>query len=557
MKRVSLFLLAFLIVTLFLSLYQIPKVKAQESNDSFGNPSVPDIAFVNWTRFWSLFNAHSDWDLEYNEGVGWNSIKSDLQIIKNYTQEWLCKITLNFTASYNADYRLTFGIDLDVKNYTHKTDSWNYTISYKNYTVVFDWSDIKDLPLDYIGHGVKPVGDESYFWFRIRKNNVAQGKNVVIDPSFGYTTILGSGQSIEDYIFGVGASCPESGTADSITIALSGWSNGEKVKCALYDANKDFVAETEARTTGGSGWQTFDFSAPKPSLTAQDYWIVAFSNKPVSAYYDAVASWTIITLTQTFEGGFPSSLSSGTEYDGYACSIFCNYTTGGLQEYTEEFSETVSISASLNRWQALFYTQTETTTITTTSYSWKEKACFYTETTTTTEQHYKWIELNRFFIETIVVTESSSFAMEIMMAFVEFTETINVDASLFLRKAKQFITQETVTTIANFYKWISLSRFFTETIQPSETTQSLIEKLFSVTESIGISASLEALKEVLVTFIEFSELIQFDAIMYLTLPTAIVEAINMPLILAAFAVIISFVAISLVSTATMKSEEEE
>lgn len=359
-------LMFFLVLTLIFGWFQfVPQVKAQESGGSFGDPTVPDIAFVNWTRFWSLFNTHSAWDLEYNDGTGWISIKSDLQIIKNYTRWTLagyvpvnkteatdCKITLNFTASYTADYRLTFGIDLNVKNYTHKESSWNYTLSYKNYTVVFDWSDIKDLPLDYVGHGIKPVGDESWFWFRVRKNNVQQGKNVIIDPSFGWETTEASAQDISDCISGVEASCTETGTADSITIQLASWGSGEEVKCALYNSTLDFVAETEAKSTGGdAGWHTFNFEAPKPSLTAQDYWIVAQSNSPVLMYYGAESGWNIIIDLDGFrpyEDGFPSDISNGLFYANYVFAAFCNYTTEAGESYIADLSQALSTS-----WQML------------------------------------------------------------------------------------------------------------------------------------------------------------------------------------------------------------
>lgn len=201
MKTIYFILLGFLIVSLFV----VPHdhyVSAQP-RANFGEPSVPE-PICNWTRFWQLFNAHTDWDLEYNAGAGWIGDKSSLQIIKNYTMAvWLgdnitwvscdrseasrCKITLNFTAGQTADYRLTFAIDLDVKNYTYKTGAWNYTLSYQNYTVFFDWSDLRDLPLDSVTHGILPIDDESWFWFRIRKNGINEGRNFVVDPSFGNT----------------------------------------------------------------------------------------------------------------------------------------------------------------------------------------------------------------------------------------------------------------------------------------------------------------------------------------------------------------------------------
>jgi len=343
LRRISsLFLVALLVSLAFtFSSFEVPTVKSQETG-SFGNSTVPEIAFANWTRFWNLFNAHTGWNLEYNNGSGWNNIKSDLQITKNYTEVWNCKITLNFTASYTADYRLTFGIDLDVKNYTHKEGSWNYTISYKNYTVYFDWSDIKEIPNLQISHGIKPVGDESYFWFRIRKDNVQQGKNVVIDPSFGCTTKTGSPLGIENRIRGSWFTCPESGTAQSITVYLDCTSSAKKAKTAIYayvgvgDAG-NIVGETEELTIAVDfdGWKTFSFSDPKPSLSADTKYFLNGWGESGSGFLNMY--WTDEINKGLYKSvtynGWESPLTGETVGDALY-SIYCNYTTAAGEERT-------------------------------------------------------------------------------------------------------------------------------------------------------------------------------------------------------------------------------
>jgi len=193
------------------------------------------------------------------------------------------------------------------------------------------------------------------------------------------------------------------------------------------------------------------------------------------------------------------------EFDAYA------EAADGLQEYTEEFSETTSVSTSRYGWKSIFYKQIEGITTTATSYDWRAKSFFYTETTTITEQVNKWVELRRFFTESIVVTETSSFAKELMMLVIEFVETIRVDASLFQWK----------------------------------------EKLFSITESIGISTSMTALKEALLTFIEFSELIQFDADMILTFPIIPIPP-EEPTTFGTLALVIAIVSLALVVTLIAK-----
>lgn len=187
-------ILIFLVLSLALPLFNFEVVVDAQPQPIYTIPSQKDN--IDWSHFWSLVNQHSAWDLEYSTGAEWTSIKSDLDITKDFIGNETCKITLDFTASQSADYRLTFGIDLDVKSYIHKEDSWNYTLSYDQYSVNFDWSDVKEIPNLQISHGIKNVtldGGATYvelFWFRIRRDNVPQGANVVIDPSISYVELM-------------------------------------------------------------------------------------------------------------------------------------------------------------------------------------------------------------------------------------------------------------------------------------------------------------------------------------------------------------------------------
>lgn len=189
---ISSFLVFLLVITLIPTFtFNVSFVKAQRQ---IGYNFVSQRDNMNWTRFWRKINQNSDWNLEYNNGTAWTAIKSDLDIIKDFIGNDTCKITLNFTSSQSADYRLTFGINLDVKNYIHKDGSWNYTLSLGHYSVNFDWSDLISLNLE-LSHGVKKVTvsegvHERWFWFRIRRDNVPKGANVVIDPTITYNEVI-------------------------------------------------------------------------------------------------------------------------------------------------------------------------------------------------------------------------------------------------------------------------------------------------------------------------------------------------------------------------------
>jgi len=591
-------------------------VKAQESNGSFGNPSLPNWLNVMVSDFteivvvdngdgfvWEFSKSKDKFNQVYENGTlivkdeQWLLIGEDLKedshpigkleweqpepyhvVVTDFYED--LKNNNNFTVVYSFyggfHPKITFNVSIGVaQNYTVNWRCWLYKDNALHETekhwvkfwnenetgVVFNYEDV------YQSFGNITESDVTG-WFKGKRfdQNFNVGflnNSFMLDPSFGYEGIGGSSGVLDDYIFGAVFTITEEGTADSITVALkysttqSTWS----VKCAIYKhSDLSLVGSTEEREitpTLEFVWYTFNFDAPKPSLTTDTAYILV-------AWTEVIAGNCKIAYTTgdtdqlhiknvVYTGTFPNPWESPTELD-YKASIFCNYTTAGAQEYTEEFTETISPSASLYFWKALFEKYEETITVTATSYTWKEKACFYTETTTITEQVSKWIELKRFFTETITLTETANFAMEILLEITEFTETITVDAFLFLWKAKQFITQETISPIANLYDWISLTRMFIETFTTSESQQFLIEKLLSVTESVGVSTSLTVLKEILVSIIEFTEAINISVPVSFILPELAPSAIiNYAFVLAAFAVVMVFILFGILMT---KKDEE-
>lgn len=382
MKQLSNACLVFLIISIVVTSWQIPQVKPQESDThgSFGSTFTPQP--LNWSKFWRVFNQHSAWDLEYNNGSGWISDKSMLQVIKNYSKPSYegrqynlnksdasaCKITLNFTASYTADYRLTFGIDLDVKNYTHKEGSWNYTLSYKNHTVFFDWTDIKGLPLDSVNHGIQPIGEESWFWFRIRKNNVQQGKNVVIDPSFGNENEEATDHDCGNYcstsLFTFIESESGTYTADSISVFYDVDEINNNCSFGMYFSNDTLIQYTEQNvnsTVQDDTWITLNFLDPPPVLTNNTAYKLAFWQSDVDGGTDAYEFHRQTTGgTHQYRNliyDFPNWIDPYVQSGGlnFLVSIYCNYTVAGAGEtYVVDVSQALSTSwTMLTEWNAI------------------------------------------------------------------------------------------------------------------------------------------------------------------------------------------------------------
>jgi len=107
-----------------------------------------------------------------------------------------------------------------------------------------------------------------------------------------------------------------------------------KIKCMLYkDSDDSLVGTTEERVPGlisSPTWETFNFIAPKPDLTAQAYWIVAWADNAAYVQYDSGTA-TIGFDAETYND--PPNPWFPTEYPNYDLSIFCNYTVAGGEAY--------------------------------------------------------------------------------------------------------------------------------------------------------------------------------------------------------------------------------
>lgn len=144
--------------------------------------------------------------------------------------------------------------------------------------------------------------------------------------TFGQTDVLASISNFNDRIVGRKATCPFSGIAENIRIYVdSGWSSGEKIKCAIYDADRNFIASTEERSTGiiNGAWNTFNFSDPKPSLEAEtDYILVAWADSVVYISAESIAADTFWFESADYNS-WPATLAAPTSSTDK--SIYCSY----------------------------------------------------------------------------------------------------------------------------------------------------------------------------------------------------------------------------------------
>ena len=163
---------------------------------------------------------------------------------------------------------------------------------------------------------------------------------------FGTTTLGMEVETQQHYFMGSKYTCTDGGTANSLTVYITNWQPGESVYGAIYDASRNLIAETNARTSGGYGWQYFYFATP-PTLTAgADYIIVMGSGSRVAFNATNIGGtdhWK--ELFEPFGSPAPDPLSA-SDY-GYRIALYCNYTAATTTTTTTATTSTVTTTTTL------------------------------------------------------------------------------------------------------------------------------------------------------------------------------------------------------------------
>ena len=169
--------------------------------------------------------------------------------------------------------------------------------------------------------------------------------------NFGYETIGTVGVvTLENYIVGSIFTITENGVADSITAALRVTTKGKNMKCAIYyHGNLSLVGQTSqvsVPVTDPAAWKTFNFTDPKPNLTANTVYILvawSYSNSGIGTLaYDAGDTNQGHYIATTYDG-FPNPLLTPSHYN-FKFSIYCTYTVVGGQEYSRSASQSIAFS---------------------------------------------------------------------------------------------------------------------------------------------------------------------------------------------------------------------
>ena len=152
---------------------------------------------------------------------------------------------------------------------------------------------------------------------------------VTIDPTFGYESVGSTHtSSSSDRILGSWFSCPESGTANSITFYLPGdlYDDGPR-KLGIYKKSDNSFVGGTAEYSGETpnNWVTHDLESPQPSLSAEDYWLVHWAEENALRYDSVTGKGGDQAVG--YPGSWPDPWNPYITDRKY--SIYCTYTAGG------------------------------------------------------------------------------------------------------------------------------------------------------------------------------------------------------------------------------------
>ena len=294
---------------------------------------------------------------------------------------------------------------------------------------------------------------------------------VSIDPTFGYTTAGGSSWMLGGNTLN-GARphpCSETGTAANMSWYGCSSSGSINLKCAIYrDSNDALIGYTEQLAVSTSvQWWTHNIISGG-SLSAQDYILTLWANNGFTFYYDSVSGFYKAYRSLTYNSfPNPAGWTSKIANEKFKWSVYCTYTVAGGQSYTVDLTETISPSASLNKWQDQF------------------KAL--TETILSSSQIVFGAEWKVSLSQTFVLSESLAYSQEQVYVF---PQTVSPSASLLKWVDLMYNFPESISQLASLTPSGEGSYSYMETVYSSEAMNYLQEHLHSCGETIIFTLSM-------------------------------------------------------------------
>lgn len=310
---------------------------------------------------------------------------------------------------------------------------------------------------------------------------------VVVDPTFGYTTVGASTSGKRHDIRGSEGAPSANGTVDSIsTYVASGWTSGEAQRFGIFDSSGNFIDETAESTAGGSGWITLNFSSP-PSVTSGTTYLIGFYQDNTITYsYDSTSGLTSPSEDQG--SGYPTWPDPVGTSTAFQFSVYATYSTAGTT-YNDTVSETVTATDSSSNVVTFANTVSETITGTDSNASSHTMVNAITETVTATDNNASSHTMNDIVSETVTATDSNVGGLllqETISDSITATDSNSATITFSFTLSDTLTATDTLSNTMDMVNSLSESVTATDTLSPELViTESISETLTATDSNVG------------------------------------------------------------------------
>ena len=379
MKYAQLILLVFLIVSL------VPVVKAQ--------PSYL-LNIIRWNSYFRVpyianTSVASHYVYNISNGLEWEIILHQNPMVESFAVNiQKSNLTFHFQPALNKELNVS---EFDFVNSTHAI--LDGVVHYErpinvvdSYAVYHNMLRDNQYATGKLFHLYRPLfidAENNTSWMNITITETAMTFHlnqtflaaavypVVIDPTFGYDTVGGSGAVISttlvDYQRGGATESPsDMGTVTT----MHGHMRGDgQIKHAIYNDTgagnePDYKQQQSSEiSTSGSGYEWKNASCNVELEASTDYHLCTWGNRQggsfdIYLHYDSVSGYDVWRNSDSYDGTWPNTLDPTDKYSNYRYSIFATYTAAAVEQ-EKSFTPTATLNLH-SSWQ-----------------EWKEKAFSY------------------------------------------------------------------------------------------------------------------------------------------------------------------------------------
>jgi len=398
MKSKFILVLFVLLFSLFTLIPIIP-VTATNSPIVLGYHAYDEevIPYMDWTAYWENVYNNIQWNLEWLNKDKWVSSKSELKVTYLPISSISRKVSIEFVADNDGDFRLSMTFKTNVSKVISQTTYTNIVEFGNNidgkWAIKFDYNDIYRMTDMKIDTKVEKVDKITTFKFNVIKSKVVKGNSVIIDPMIDY---YNTGDDAQQDFFGaqwiaqtfttsqgylvksIKVKMLKSGSPGTLTVSIrattggaTGTPTGPDLTSGTIDANS---------FTGEGAWYEIDIS----DIILATNTVYAIVCRVPSGDVSNKGFWRYDTSSPTYTGGrYQISYDSGVTWAGWSAADFM-FEMWGDPTLTTVTTTVVTIASVTGTTTSTVTARTTTLTSTLTGGTSTVSTITYTGSNTTT-----------------------------------------------------------------------------------------------------------------------------------------------------------------------------